>query len=313
MPRAKQTVLEYRTYDLPADFPLLVLSGENWRISPAPSKRLHLHNHLEIGWCQSDSGAMILGDQEVSFEKDCVIFIARNVPHTTWSSPGTHSLWTYLYTDMEALLGNYGMAMIPEINTFYKMLTSGCLILPPQKYPWAMPVIRAILTEWERKQPGYQNSIRGLMVHLTICMLRIYTDDSRGMKDQNLPVIAPALEYMRSHFDQNFTMDQLADLCHISPTHFRRQFSAQMGMSPLHFLHQFRIMKSCRLLRTTNRTIAEIATLAGFSSLCCFNQHFRRFMGCTPSEWRKSNGENKPSLLTYPGWLEAEDPESVET
>lgn len=310
MPRAKRSVLEYRTYDLPADFPLFVLSGESWRISPSQSDRLHIHNCLEIGWCQSDSGSMIMGDQKMAFGKDCITFIARNVPHTTWSAPDTHSLWTYLYVDMEALLGTYGMAMIPEINTFYKMMTNCCMMLRPDAHPWAMPVIRAVLSEWEQKQPGYRNAIRGLMVTFTICMLRIYMEDSQGMKDTHLPIIGPALEYMRAHFDQNYSMDLLADLCHISPTHFRRLFSAQMGMSPLHFLHQLRIMKSCRLLRTTATTVAEIATQAGYSSLCCFNQHFKRFMGCTPSEWRRTSGENRPSLMTYPGWLQAEDPEN---
>ncbi|MBR1585948.1 MAG: helix-turn-helix transcriptional regulator [Clostridia bacterium] len=309
MSRTKQTVLEYRTYDLPADFPLFVLSGENWRISPIPSKRLHIHNCLEIGLCHSDSGSMILGEQEVPFSKDDVTFIARNVPHTTWSSPGTYSLWSYLYVDVEALLGSYGMGQIPDLNAFYRMMTTCRFILPTQQYPWAMPIVRAILTEYSQKQPGYKTSIRGLMLHLVICLLRIDANDGQAMLEKNLSAIGPALEYMRRHFDQTFAMDYLADLCHISPTHFRRLFSAQMGVSPLHFLHQLRVMKSCRLLRTTDQTIAEIATQVGYSSLCCFNQHFKRFMGSTPSEWRKSSGENKPSLITYTGWLQAEEPD----
>ena len=310
MSRAKQAILEYRTYDLPADFPMLVLSGENWRISPVPSKRLHIHNCLEIGWCRSDSGSMMLGEQEVPFEKDDITIIAQNVPHTTWSSPGCHSLWTYLYVDLEALLGSHGVAMIPDLNSLYKILVNCHFILPSQQYPWAMPIIRAILTEYELKQPNYQVSIRGLLVHFAICLLRIYTEEQRSTKESSLSMISPALEYMRSHYDQNFSMDVLANLCHISPSHFRRLFALQMGTSPLHFLHQLRIMKSCRLLRTTDKSIAEIATLSGYSSLCCFNLQFKRFMNSTPSDWRKNGGTNRPSLITYNGWLQAEDPQN---
>ena len=240
-------------------------------------------------------------------------FIARNVPHTTWSSPEKYSMWSYLYVDLEGALGRDGMALIPEMNVFYQMLTTCHLILSPRQHPWAMPIVRAILKEYEMKQPGYKNSIRGLLVHLAICMLRIYTTDQQSMKENNLSLIGPALEYMRSHFDQSFTMGQLADLCHISPTHFRRLFSSQMGTSPLHFLHQIRIMKSAQLLRATDKTIAEIANESGYSSLCCFNQHFRRFMNSTPSEWRKSNGEIKPSLITCNGWLQAEEPDPDRT
>lgn len=306
MPRAKRAVLEYRTYDLPADFPLFVLSGDAWRISPVPSKRLHIHNCLEIGLCHSESGFMLLGEQQTAFSSGCVSVIARNVPHTTWSSPGVYSQWSYLYLDIEAILGSFSMELLPDMNVFYKMLTNCHFILPPDEYPWAKPIIQSVLTEFENKGAGYRGSIRGLLLSFVIRIMRLYSDGEQSLKDKNISVLSPALEYMHRCYDQTFSMEQLAELCHISPTHFRRLFGAQMGESPLHFLHQLRVMQSCRLLRTTNKTIAEIATLAGYSSLCCYNQHFRRFMGCTPSAWRKAGGQEKPALVTYTGWMEAE-------
>ena len=309
MSKTKKTVLEYRTYELPADFPLLVLAGEKWRISPVPSSRLHIHNYLEIGWCHTDSGSMILGDREVPFEKDYITFISPNVPHTTWSAPGTHSLWSYLYVDIEGMLGSRGMELIPDANAFYEMLATGHFLLPPDQYPWAVPIIRAILTEFEQKQPGYRSSIRGLILHLVVCMLRIYSADKQQSMDKSLSQIGPALEYMRSSFDQAFSVDQLAKLCHISPTHFRRLFSTQMGSSPLQFIHQLRIRRSCQLLTNTDETISQIAIQAGYASLCCFNQHFKRIMGCTPSEWKRDNVKNRPSLIAYSGWLQAEEPD----
>ena len=41
MSRPPRTVIEYRNYELPADFPIQMLSGENWRISDVPSARHH--------------------------------------------------------------------------------------------------------------------------------------------------------------------------------------------------------------------------------------------------------------------------------
>ena len=49
MSKPKNTVMEYRNYYLPADFPVLVLTGGHWKISDIPSSRLHFHNCLEIG------------------------------------------------------------------------------------------------------------------------------------------------------------------------------------------------------------------------------------------------------------------------
>ncbi len=53
MPKPRHIVTEYRNYYLPVDFPLLLLTGEHWKISDIPSSRLHFHNCLEIGVCHS--------------------------------------------------------------------------------------------------------------------------------------------------------------------------------------------------------------------------------------------------------------------
>ena len=105
MARPRRTVLEYRSYELPADFPLMVLTGDRWHISPIPGKHLHFHNCLEIGICHTSGGTMLFDRQEVHFSAGDVTCIARNVPHTTWSDPGQGSLWSYVFLDPEALLG----------------------------------------------------------------------------------------------------------------------------------------------------------------------------------------------------------------
>jgi AraC-like DNA-binding protein len=307
MPRQKQTVLEYRSYDLPADFPLLLLAGEHWRISPVQSSRLHIHNCLEIGLCLSDGGEMILGDQRHSFQNGYVTCIARNVPHTTWSSPCTHSLWGYLYVEPETLLGRFGLSQLPDLQAFNRMLSSCHFLLPPDQFPWAKPLVQEIMNEFAEQPPGYRVCIRGLFLVLMIRLLRVFPEDTaESAKDKNLAVLTPALDYVYDHYVQTFPLENLAEVCHMSPTHFRRLFHTQMGTNPLNFLHQVRILKSCTLLRSSEKTVAEIAAQVGYTSLSCFNQHFQRIMGCTPSAWRKSGGKSRPSLLSFTGWLEAE-------
>lgn len=68
MPRAKKPVIEYRRYSLPLHFPVLLLSGERWRISDIKSEHLHFHNHLEIGICHSDSGVMEIKGEAVPLQ-----------------------------------------------------------------------------------------------------------------------------------------------------------------------------------------------------------------------------------------------------
>ena len=96
MSRPPRTVIEYRNYELPADFPIQMLSGENWRISDVPSGVLHFHNCLEIGLCESDGGFLGFRGEQRAFRAGDVTIISGDVPHTTWSDPGTASIVLYL-------------------------------------------------------------------------------------------------------------------------------------------------------------------------------------------------------------------------
>ena len=94
MAKQKSTVTEYRNYYLPTHFPVLLLSGDYWKISDVPSGRLHFHNCLEIGICHSDSGYMEFCGETLPFKKGDVTVVPKNIPHTTYSSPGTESHWS---------------------------------------------------------------------------------------------------------------------------------------------------------------------------------------------------------------------------
>ena len=118
MAKPKTSVAEYRNYYLPFDFPVLLLSGEHWKISNIPSKNLHFHNCLEIGVCHSESGYMEFnGRQErLFFKEGDITCVPRNIPHTTYSSPNTESHWSYLFIDPGELFRNVLPSMARELD-----------------------------------------------------------------------------------------------------------------------------------------------------------------------------------------------------
>ena len=308
MARPKRIVLEYRNYELPADFPILILTGDRWHISPVPGKHLHFHNCLEIGLCHSGSGTMVFDRQESRFSAGDVTCIARNVPHTTWSDPDSKSLWSYIFLDAEALLGPALFGGNTGLHNRKSFFSECHLILPEKDRPQISVLFRQIISEMTEKQLGYRSCVRGLCMALLAYLLRVYNEDSSTeTRDMYIHSISPALDFIHEQYMTTFPQDELAALCHLSPTHFRRLFREQMGTSPLSFLHQTRILKSCSLLRSSEMSIAEISGRIGYNSISSYNRHFLSAMGCTPNQWRKaSDGDLRPSLLTYSGWTEAE-------
>ena len=103
---------------------------------------------------------------------------------------------------------------------------------------------------------------------------------------------------------QQFTVEQLADLCHWSTTHFRRVFHNIMGVSPLEFVNSTRISKACTLLCSTEDSILNISETVGFRSVSSFNRTFSRIMLMSPREYRRQLQKNelsKPAYDTAPG------------
>ncbi|MBQ9119582.1 MAG: helix-turn-helix transcriptional regulator [Lachnospiraceae bacterium] len=318
MAKPKKRITEYRNYYLPLSFPVLVLAGEYWKISDVPSERLHFHNCLEIGICHSDSGTIEFYDKKVPFKAGDVTFIPRNVPHTTYSAKGKESRWSYIFMDMEEMLKSMLSSAWNNFSMSMEVLANHNYIFDEKNSPDICQLVYHILKELIEKRPGYQLSVRGIVMAMFIELIRAErefaggdeTNDPLNRLEENL-VIAPALRYIDENYMQQFPMEQLADLCHLSSTHFRRVFHEIMGSSPLDYLNNVRIMKACSLLRSTEDSVLSISERVGFRSVSSFNRIFMRTMKCAPREYRKSmiqteKNTNSPSILKYSGWMQPE-------
>lgn len=319
MSKPKNVVTEYRNYYLPMRFPAIVLAGDYWKISDVQSGRLHFHNCLEIGICHSDSGTLELYGEPAPFKAGDITVIPRNVPHTTYSSPGTASHWSYIFLDPKEMFRHF----LPGTWKNYDLLSYG---IPGYRYIFdkeEFPVIHQLATyavnELTSQKPGYEISARGLLLSLYIKLYRIQysaaeetasgRSDSIGTLSSSNPLaIAPALDYIENNYMQQFSVEFLSDLCHWSPTHFRRVFHEVMGTSPLDFVNNTRILKSCNLLCSTEESILNISEMVGFQSVSSYNRYFIRTMQTTPREYRKQMiqsdkmAENQ-SILEYSGWM----------
>ena len=313
MAKPKKTVIEYRNYELPMNFPVLLLTGDRWHISDVKSGKLHFHNCLEIGICHTDSGFIEFDNTPVSFKAGDMTFISRNVPHTTYSAKGEASLWSYIFIQPDELLKGVFDDSSPYAEVFVDMLQNFQLILNKSEYPDIYNIISMVMFELEHKGVNYQLSVKGLMLSLFMKLMRIHSANKGKEltnKDihENAIVISPALDYVKENYMMNFPIEDLADMCHLSQTHFRRVFHEIMNTSPLNYLNTTRILQSCILLRTTEESILSISEQVGFRSVSSYNRHFSEIMGTQPSEWRHNMAKiDKASILEYTGWTQAQN------
>lgn len=315
MAKQKRTITEYRNYYLSPHFPVILLSGEHWQISDIHSTRLHFHNCLEIGIVHSGSGTLQFYDHSLNFKAGDVTVIPRNVSHTTYSAPGTQSHWSYLFLDPKELFHNFLHSnwTYHDLSRYY--LKGYKHILSENEYPSIHSLVRHIIQELLEEKSNYQLSARSLLlaVYIDICRIQSIQNDSvENSSKYSIPdnalLLAPVLDYIEDNYMSPLHISQLSNLCHWSPTHFRRIFRNIIGTSPLDFINNKRIIKSCNLLCTTQESILNISEMVGFHSLSSYNRCFTKMMNMSPREYRKQNIQTNfnikhPAILEYAGWM----------
>jgi AraC family transcriptional regulator len=81
----------------------------------------------------------------------------------------------------------------------------------------------------------------------------------------------------------------MAAVACLGPYHFARQLKAATGLPPYQYVIGRRVERAKRLLQVgTDLSLAEVAADAGFSNQSQFSQHFKRLLGITPGQLRRS-------------------------
>jgi AraC-like DNA-binding protein len=83
-------------------------------------------------------------------------------------------------------------------------------------------------------------------------------------------------------------VDDLARAAGLSRAHFSREFRAAFGESPHAYLLTRRLERAAALLRTTDRSVADVCFSVGLQSVGSFTTSFGRTFGRSPTAYRKA-------------------------
>lgn len=100
-------------------------------------------------------------------------------------------------------------------------------------------------------------------------------------------LIEPALTHISANYDEEQSLEDLADLCGLSVSHMIRLFKHDCGCTPHDYLVSVRIRMAKLMLHTSDRSVEEIALKCGFNSASHFARSFRKNVGMSPAEFRK--------------------------
>jgi len=99
--------------------------------------------------------------------------------------------------------------------------------------------------------------------------------------------IAMAIDFIRSHAQQQPSLDDIAKHIGLSPSHFQRLFSRWAGISPKRFLQVLTLEYAEQLLQRKNMSVFDVSTGVGLSSGSRLYDHFVQLIAMTPAEFKQ--------------------------
>lgn len=101
--------------------------------------------------------------------------------------------------------------------------------------------------------------------------------------------IREALSFVEQNFQNDITIEDIAQFCNLNRSYFGKIFRDAVGKSPQEFLISYRMTKATELLKLTELSIGDISNAVGYLSQLHFSRAFKKTYGVSPREWRSVN------------------------
>ncbi len=254
---------------------------------------LHWHAEVEINYILEGKAEFLCGEERFVTQKGDIVVILPNMLHAIY----THEDYVQRYDTIVFSMDMLGAAVSDRCaaESVRPLLNGqfGINMHITEEHPYYLE----IKTTVENIFSCAKGNTSQLDMLLKSELLRLFwlleeSGDIYRKKDNKSDfsgVIRPALEYITENFCENITVQQLADIAHLSKSYFMARFKQAAGVGAMEYINQLRIKKACRLLVENKMNASDIAFECGFRNLSNFNRMFKKSVGCTPVEYRKVN------------------------
>ena len=99
--------------------------------------------------------------------------------------------------------------------------------------------------------------------------------------------VGEAKSYIEEHYMENISLNDIAELVHISPFYFSKLFKDKTGRNFIEYLTAVRMEAAKEKLLKTDLSVKEICLSVGYSDPNYFSRSFKKYEGMTPGEYRE--------------------------
>ena len=271
------TDFPYTTYicTIPLDFPFVPL---------------HWHEDFELIYIKKGHGTVSIDLERYPVEAGSIALVLPGQLHAIEGSPDGPMEYENIIFHLNMLMGKSHDTCNRD---YFRPLLQGCANFPPvvtKDLNW-YPAFASCIDEADeicKYYPvAYPLAIKSKLYQMFYILF--YNESKplpRTRPQKSIEKAKYILQYISGHYSSHLSIETMAEVCHLSESHFMKFFKSATGMTFTEYLNDYRLSISSRLLISSDQSILETAAACGFENVSYFNRLFKRKYQMTPSQYR---------------------------
>ncbi|OWR28336.1 AraC family transcriptional regulator [Saccharibacillus sp. O23] len=277
--------LKYNVPDLP-----ICAYKDAPRTRDARAFAYHWHADLEFMLMLDGAMTYYVNGQAVPVTGGMGIFVNSKRLHR--GIAGAVDSYSYILATVHpSLLGETSPAAKAYSDRKFGLEAEDYLLLSPD-VSWQREILDEIVALHEQMERDPDNPLHLLTRASSLCALaaeRLEESPADSGSSDQMAIIHEMTGYIHQRYESKLTVDEIAAAGSVCRSRCCQLFKQHLHLTPNNYLIQYRIQKSCEMLKETNRPVSEIALACGFQSASYFAHVFHKHLGETPQDFRRKS------------------------
>ena len=252
-------------------------------MSPVYTTELHTHQEHELYFLLSGQRRYFIRHSIYDLTSGNLILIPKGALHKTISKNRQgYDRFVLFFSDSDVRTLRESLGK----TAYEQLLEMGCIRLPADAVQKITQQLKQMQQEFSTQSNLYPVYMEMQLQLILLTVLRCGTQQPK-CAENTAEKIQNVAQYINQNFHLPISLHDAAQMACLEDTYFSKQFKAFTGFGFLDYLTQIRLQEAQRLLRTTSLSLSDISDMCGFSGSNYFGDVFRRYVGCSPSVYRK--------------------------
>lgn len=254
----------------------------------------HFHHLCELVWIEKSFGKRVVGDNVDNFSDGDLVLMSPNLPHI-WQNDSiffrkkkgyrSKAIVIYFPSDFVSNLSDDPLVIRP-VEELTHRASRGLKF-----YGLTHQKVTNILSNISNSN-GLKKIIDFLNIIEILSQSKEYeylaSITFKNMYDEkDTDRINTVYKFLMSNFHREISLQEIANVSHMSPTAFCRYFKSRTQKSFTQFLNELRVGHASKLLHDKSYSISDVCYESGFNNFTNFNKFFKAITKETPSNYRR--------------------------